>query len=163
MSTINVKLRIPRPAVCPTSIDDMIRMLESASITFPGSVPNFGPVEPGEDLRNAAWIKTDSNRNPLGTFTYSATAGRWLRDWAVPVGTLRTVSTSAANVQADREDKSLIDGWELADGSGISGLDLRDNPAFFKGAAPDYEFYTVLFTGYGDVVPVPNPDAEPEA
>ena len=66
------------------------------------------------------------------------------------------------------ETKGLTDGWELADGTGITSLDLLDSNeevtisvagastavsvpkirGFFKGSAPEYEVYTLVFVGY---------------
>lgn len=164
-------LRIPTPTSCPTSIAELLDILRRAEVTFPGAngkLVNFGPDTPSEDFRDLPWIKTDGDRNPLGTFTYSATKGKWVRDFGVPRGGLLTVFRGESTIQADREAKGLTDGWELADGTGITSLDLRDSNetqsisvgtataqislpklrGFFKGSAPDYEVYTLVFVGY---------------
>lgn len=164
-------LRIPTPTSCPTSIGGLLDILRRAEVTFPGAtgmLVNFGADIPSEDYRDMPWIKTDGDRNPLGIFTYSATKGKWVRDFGVPRGGILTVMRGEDTLQADRESKGLTDGWELADGTGITGLDLRDTNetqtisvgtasasislpklrGFFKGTAPEYEVYTLVFIGY---------------
>lgn len=146
---MNAPLSIPSPAACPKTIDELLQLIRRGHAKVPASLMSFGADEPGEDMRAYPWVKTDANRNPIGTFTYSATAGKWLRDWSCPVGTLRTVYSSAVSVSADREDKGLVDGWELADGTGVSSLDLTSQQGFFQGSAPAWDVYTIMFVGYG--------------
>jgi len=147
--TTTATIKLPRPTTCPASMEELVQMMESADLTFEGVVPNFGPVEPGVDARDRPWIKTDSGNNILGTYTYGSTAGQWLRDWSVARGTLRTEYRFANTITADLEDKDMVIGWELCDGTGITGLDLQKDPSFFQGAGPNFTLYTVIFIGYG--------------
>ena len=148
--TIQAALKLPKPVTCPATMDDLVAWIERALITFEGSTTNFGATEPDESGRAVPWIKTDSNRNVLGVYTYSATHGKWVRDWGIPVGGLQIVYRTAVTIKADREDKDLLTGWELADGEGVSGLNLKSDSGYFKGTAPEYDIYTLLFVGYDE-------------
>lgn len=145
---MKVPLSIPNPPRCPQSLNELFEHLRTGSAIVPDAFVNFGSAEPTEDGRALPWIRTDANRNPAGLYTYSANLGKWVRDWGQPVGAIVTVYRSAATVSADREDKGLLDGWELADGTGAINFNLTSQQAFFQGSAPNWDVYTLIFIGY---------------
>ena len=152
-AAMTARIRLPAIPSCPT-IDMLVGAIERGEISFSDAdslnFVNYGPDEPKQDFRDLPWIKTDTNHNPLGTFTYSGISGKWLRDWGQPIGAIVTVYRAAVSVSADRENKGLMEGWELADGTGVSGLNLTENKGFFTGAPVAWDIYSVVFIGYPD-------------
>lgn len=172
--TILGTIRIDRPTTgCTISIEELISLIERGAVsldTGTGTVISFGPDEPPVDARRYPWIKVDANGSPLGTWVYSTKYSIWCRDLGAALGERRTVLRVENSIEDDREKKSIAVGWALCNGD-ENDLDYRDKDktvtgsvtgggggtysilvpeirGYFDGLAPDYDLYTVIFTGF---------------
>ncbi len=152
MSSLQFRLQLQPRTECIRDQEDLRDWLEKTRVTANTDTPfgyNFGKDEPGVDNRDKPWFRYDASGVFLGIYLWESTlanpVGAWVPVPVWKVGELITVVTTEPTVAADRAAKGLDVDWALADGGGA--IDLTSEPSRFQGTAPDYDLYTLYFTG----------------
>lgn len=156
----NLSLPPLAPGECIRSQADMQRWLEKAEIDIQSAnralfAFTAGPESSAtSDDRDMLRAMFDDQGRFLGMVIFSTD----VQAWQIPGvnGELKTIYRTQGTLEEDMKEK-LLSGWQLCDGSAVapdltpktitdSSGDTHDpNPSpFFKGAAPDWDIYTVM-------------------
>lgn len=144
---IQLSISIPPPPAAIKTVADLLAWIQG-SARLAGTVPDeihAGRSEPGVDGRRALWIRTDDGGRPVGLFVWSNRHTRWIRQGAV--GEVLTIVRTASTCALDMESKGLMGSWRLADGTAAGVPNLTGNTGFFTGSGPDWEVYSVVYSG----------------
>lgn len=150
VTTFNSRIDIPPPPPeCLNSPEAMREWLARSTINTVASGILFGYsvgtiAAAGPQDKDKPRFLYDSNDRYLGLAVWMPS----LQGWTIggQIGELRTLVRVASTVQVDLENRAMR-GWRLADGEAAGIPDLTANDAFFDGSSPDWDLYTVGYTG----------------
>lgn len=149
ISTAKVQPSIKRfnTGECPPTVNALLRFLEE-NMTLLVSLQTG--IANGQDMPSVVdetflWIREDATGRSIGLFVYNQNLAKYIIPGSI--GELKTIIRSSATLAEDLVDKGLDVAWALADGSNLTIPDLTANPAFFQGASPDWDIYTIAYTG----------------
>lgn len=168
---IEASIHIPSPGLgCVPSVDALIAHIRAegrVKFEVGGVVVMVQQSEPDITKIGNVWLKVNSDGAPVNLYGYDTKRAEWVTCSGAHKGERRTILRTESTVAQDREMKGLRHGWELADGKGTSGVDLRDKDkdvtvtigndsttikvpdvrGFFEGQSANWTTYTVIYTG----------------
>lgn len=141
----------PVPTSCITSFEDLAAWLRTFGVEF-----NLQQVAFAYSSGTAATATPEQRSFPRFLFTdtgaymgigiYDPSLGNWVIGGVI--GELKTVVRSADTVVLDMQQKGFTGaGWKLADGTDAAIPNLTTNDGFFTGTGPNWDVYTVGYTG----------------
>lgn len=148
--TGTIKMPSVSNSQCPQTFADLVRFFGKATVEFKNNGAVFG-YSTGQIDQSAAAdmglprLMFDSLNRFVGLAVWMPETGTW--STGAVVGQLRTVVRTSNTVADDMDEKLLYGTWHLCDGTSGGVPDLHTNDAFFQGSAPNWDIYTVQYTG----------------
>lgn len=135
---------------CPQSFADLVKFFNKAVIEFKNNGAVFGYTTGQIDQaasadRGLPRLMFDSLNRFAGLAVWMPETGSWTTGGVV--GELKTLVRTSTTITDDMDAKLLTGTWKLCDGTNGGVRDLHANDAFFQGSAPNWDVYTVQFTG----------------
>jgi len=136
---------------CPQSPEDLRKWFDSFGVQFSTTGVAFGytagtldTATPNDQILPR--LLFDDQQRFLGLAVWSTNLGAW--STGALIGETKTIIRSAATVMDDMEQKGLLNaGWHLMDGNTAGVPDYHAKDGWFSGAGPNYDVYTVCYTG----------------
>lgn len=142
---------VPYPTgSCPTNLADFGAWVASFPVVFSTQVAfgyTSGPLSEAtpEQRPFPRLIFTDAGLF-VGLGVWDTTLGAWVT--GAVLGELKTIVRTSDTVEQDLVVKGLEGaGWHLADGTTTGIPNLTANTGFFTGTTPNWDVYTVGYTG----------------
>jgi hypothetical protein len=141
----------PKTGKCPQTMADLMKWMSGFGIQFTVQDVAFaysaGPAAKATpNSKSFLRLLFDDQRRFLGAAVWDTTLGAW--NTGGQIGELKTIIRAAGTLVADMTNRGYPEnGWHLADGSTAGVPDLTANTGFFTGAGPNWDIYTVAYTG----------------
>ncbi len=155
-----VKFEQPPPGVPFKAWAEVIAHLNKQQTTDLSGVSEYLILVQGQlpnpDDRTLPILVTDQDGNLLYWAKYVAEGDACCNEGEIcplifsEIGELKTLFRTETSMTNEKNEKKLFScGWALADGTGAASAfpDLTGDAAHFSGAAPDWDKYTLVYTG----------------